>query len=62
MQNEYVKLIKELDKTLSMVRALWMESKTPDEKSKWRGRIDELLDERLRLMKSRDSVGISIAV
>lgn len=62
MQNEYVKLIKELDKTLSMVRALWMESKTPDERGKWRGRIDELLDERLRLMKSRDAVGVSIAV
>lgn len=62
MQNEYVKLIKELDKTLSMVRALWLESKTPDEKAKWRVRIDELLDERLRLMKSRDAVGISVAV
>ena len=62
MQNEYVKLIKELDKTLSMVRALWMESKTPEEKGKWRGRIDELLDERLRLMNSRDAVGISVAV
>ena len=62
MQNEYVKLIKELDKTLSMVRALWLESKTPDEKAKWRGRIDDLLDERLRLMKSRDAVGVSLAV
>ena len=62
MQNEYVKLIKELDKTLSMVRALLLESKTPEEKGKWRGRIDELLDERLRLMNSRDAVGISVAV
>lgn len=62
MQNEYVKLIKELDKTLSIIRALLLESKTPDEKAQWRGRIDELLDERLRLMKSRDAVGISIAV
>ena len=62
MQNEYVKLIKELDKTLSMVRALLLESKTPDERVKWRGRIDELLDERLRLMKSRDDVGVAVAV
>ena len=62
MQNEYVKLIKELDKTLSMVRALWMESKTPDERVKWRGRIYELLDERLRLMKFRDDVGVAVAV
>ena len=62
MQNEYVKLIKELDKTLSMVRALWMESKTPDERGKWRGRIDDLLDERMRLMKSRDAVGVAIVV
>ena len=55
MNNEYIKLIAELDKTLSMVRSLWMDAKTPDEKNKWRVRLDELLDERSRLMKARDA-------
>lgn len=51
MHNEYIKLIAELDKTLSMVRSLWMDAKAPDEKNKWRVRLDELLDERSRLMQ-----------
>lgn len=56
MQNEYLKLIAELDKTLSMVRSIWLDAKDAAEKTKWRVRIDELLDERLRLMKCRDAL------
>ena len=55
MQNEYLKLIAELDKTLSMVRSLWLDANAA-EKTKWRVRLDELLDERLRLMKCRDAL------
>jgi hypothetical protein len=55
MHNEYIKLIAQLDKTLSMVRSLWMDAKASDEKNKWRVRLDELLDERSRLMKARDA-------
>lgn len=56
MQNEYLKLIAELDKTLSMVRSLWLDANDAAEKTKWRVRLDELLDERLRLMKCRDAL------
>lgn len=55
MTNEYSKLIAELDKTLSTVRAFWMEARDEREKGKWRVRLDELLDERNRLMKARDT-------
>lgn len=55
MYNEYVKLIGELDKTLSMSRDLWTKARDNDEKRKWRIRLDELLDERTRLMKARDA-------
>lgn len=54
MKSEYLKLIAEFDKTLSIVRSLWMDAKAPDEKNKCRVRLDELLDERIRLMKLRD--------
>lgn len=61
MHSEYIKLIAELDKTLSMVRTLWMEAKPADEKAKWRVRLDELLDERSRLMKARDAAQVVVA-
>jgi hypothetical protein len=55
MEKEYIKLIGELDRVLSQIRTLWMDGKTPEEKNKWRVRLDELLDERLRLMACRDA-------
>ena len=54
MQTEYQRHIAELDKTLSMLREGWMESK-PADKSKWMDRINSMLDERLRLMSLRDN-------
>lgn len=56
MHKEYVNLISELDKIIEGVRQLWIEAKeqSPD-KNKWRVRIDELLDERMRLMRARDA-------
>ena len=55
MEQEYIKLIGELDRVLSTLRDFWMNSKTPEEKTTWRIRIDESLDERLRLMRCRDA-------
>lgn len=55
MEHEYIKLITELDRVISSIRTLWMEAKTSEEKTKWRVRLDELLDERLRMMKARDA-------
>lgn len=55
MQNEYIKLIAELDKTIAMIRTYWMDARDNSEKKKWRIRLDELLDERFRLMQARDS-------
>ena len=55
MHPEYVKLIAELDKALSLVRTLWLESSSPEVQAKWRTRLDGLLDERLRLMRARDA-------
>ena len=55
MNNQYVKLIEELDKTLSMTRTFWMDARSNDDKKKWYKRLDELLEERLRLMKLRDA-------
>lgn len=55
MESEYIKLIAELDKLLSTLRKFWLEAKTPEDISKWYVRINESLDERLRLMKRRDA-------
>ena len=55
MEQEYTNLITELDHVLSSIRTVWMEAKTPEEKAKWHVRLDELLDERMRLMKARDA-------
>lgn len=56
MKDSYIKLISEVDSALSLVRAYWIDAKDAPEKNKWRVRIDELLDERIRLMRSRDAV------
>lgn len=55
METEYIKLISELDGVLSGLRDLWMNAATDSDKTKWRVRIDEMLDERLRLMRCRDA-------
>ena len=55
MEQEYTNLITELDHVLSSIRTMWMEAKTLEEKAKWHVRLDELLDERMRLMKARDA-------
>lgn len=53
-------LITELDKLLDMVRVLWIESRDDFERRKNGKRLDELLDERLRLMKLRDGTKSSV--
>lgn len=55
MKSHYIKLIEELDKTISMARTCWMEARSTDDTKKWYKRIDELLEERMRLMKARDA-------
>ena len=55
MKHEYIFLIAALDGTLSLVRSLWLEATTPAEQNKWRVRLDELLDARLKLMALRDA-------
>ncbi len=55
MTHQYDSLISELDKTLSMVRTFWMEARDDGEKRKNTNRLNELLDERLRLMSARDA-------
>jgi len=58
MRHEYKKLINEHDKTLSMLRKQWMSAEGQD-RNKYQQRIDEALDERLRLMKLRDAEVLS---
>ncbi len=59
LHSHYVNLIAELDKTLSMVRGWWMEAREGDPKRvEARKRLDELLDERKRLMGARDAAAI----
>ncbi len=55
MTSSYLTLIAELDKTISMVRTYWMEARDDGEKRKNLTRLNELLDERLRLMSARDA-------
>jgi len=58
MKQHYIKLIEELDKTITMVRAFWQDGRDTGEKTKWRKRLDELLDERLKLMNLRDKESV----
>jgi hypothetical protein len=55
MKDEYIRLIAELDQVICHVRLFWLASKLPEDVAKWRSRIDELLDERLRIMRCRDA-------
>ncbi len=59
MHSEYLKLIVELDRVLSMLRCLWLEAASEADRSKWRVRLDQSLDERLRLMRCRDALAPS---
>ncbi len=52
---QYSDLIAEVDKTLSMIRSYWMESRDEGEKRKNLNRINDLLDQRLALMAKRDA-------
>lgn len=54
MKSEYETLIENLDQTLLMLKDYWLES-APELKQTWLSRIDKALDERLRLMKLRDT-------
>ena len=42
-------------RVLSLLRELWLDAKDDATKTKMRGRIDDALDERLRLMRLRDA-------
>lgn len=55
MNTEHINLISGLDRVLESARAFWLDSTSHYERSKWRVRLDELLDERLRLMALRDN-------
>jgi hypothetical protein len=44
-------LLKQIDEKLSILRESWMDAK-PERKAYWMEKINELLDERLTLMKS----------
>ena len=53
--SQYCKLISDLDTTvLSLIRENLLAAPTENEKKKWQARMNESLDERLRLMKIRD--------
>ena len=48
-------LIAELDHILSIVRRYWLMAHGDEERIRWRVRLDQLLDERVRLMSRRDA-------
>lgn len=52
MEQEYIKLIADLDDVIGQVRPLWMNATRPEEKVKWMAKINELLDSRLKLMSA----------
>lgn len=54
MKAEYLKLIAECDKNLSLLRESWLESPL-QKKARWLGLINQALDERIRLMALRDN-------
>lgn len=59
MKQEYEKLIAEQDRVLSMLRDGWLKAPEKDQ-AQWLGRIDAMLDERLRLMKLRDEAVVTV--
>lgn len=55
LSTTYIDLIAEVDKTIDMVRPFWLEARDEGEKRKNLNRINELLDQRLSLMRARDA-------
>ncbi len=54
MKAEYENLIRQLDSLLGLMRTEYLEAGFKNKK-KWERKIDNALDERLRLMNIRDS-------
>jgi hypothetical protein len=50
----YVNLIADFDQTIGIVRDLWLKARNHSEKAKTAQRLNDLLDERLRLEAARD--------
>jgi hypothetical protein len=50
----YLVLIAECDRVLALLRKLWLQSATREERQQVWTRIDSVLDERLGLMAGRD--------
>ena len=62
MKPEYVKLIAQVDIAICVVRTRWLQSPRDSvECILWYCRLNHLLDERIRLMKCRDSGPISLS-
>jgi hypothetical protein len=53
MNNKYIKIIKDHDKTLSFLAKKWTKAEMRKKKS-WVNKINDALDTRLDLMKLRD--------
>lgn len=52
-----VKLIAEMDAgLLKTLRQYWIDARDPKDKEKWRKRLDDSLDERIRLMREMGSI------
>lgn len=51
---EHIRIIAQIDSTLSFLRKNWLDS-TPKDRSKWMEKLNEGLDERLKWMKLRDA-------
>lgn len=54
MKAEYLRLIASIDSTLSVLRKHWLKAKGDDKRDVMQ-RINQTLDERLRLMELRDA-------
>lgn len=55
MHAQYLKLLSDLDKILGQIRLMWIEARNPSDRENWRVRLDQLLDQRLELMRARDA-------
>ena len=55
LHNEYVGLITQLDGVIGQVRKLWMDERNSQEKKKHADKLNELLDQRVGMMKARDA-------
>jgi len=55
MKGRYIKFIADLDGVLSLVRPMWLQAASDEERAHYRNKIDALLDQRLELMAERDA-------